>query len=80
MILCLDTSSLVKLYIDESGSDEVQTMVAAADLVGTSLVAHARRFREKAYSSEDYRRLVSTFDSQPRNASIREGFTPHPRG
>jgi len=69
VILYLDTSSLVKLYVNETHSDEVHSIVEAADLIGTSLVAYveakaafARRFREGAYASRDYRRLLSTFD------------------
>jgi uncharacterized protein len=38
--LYLDTSSLVKLYVEEVGSDEVQHLVAQAALVATSIVAY----------------------------------------
>lgn len=41
MILYLDTSSLVKLYISEDGSTEVQQAVDNADAVSTSVVAFA---------------------------------------
>jgi len=36
----LDTSSLVKLYVDEAGSDEVHELVAEAAVVATSAVAY----------------------------------------
>ncbi|MFI5179750.1 MAG: type II toxin-antitoxin system VapC family toxin [Vicinamibacterales bacterium] len=39
MTLYLDTSSLVKLYVEEAGSDEVRQDLAAADVVVTSAVA-----------------------------------------
>ena len=54
MILYLDTSSLVKLYVDEPGSEDVLRLVDQAELVTTSVVAYAearaalaRRRREK---------------------------------
>lgn len=39
--LYLDTSSLVKLYVEESGSDGVRALVAQAMVVATSVVAYA---------------------------------------
>ena len=41
MTLYLDTSSLVKLYIEEVGSDDVRGLVARAAVVATSMVAYA---------------------------------------
>ena len=41
MTLYLDTSSLVKLYVDEQGSDDVRALVARASVVATSVVALA---------------------------------------
>lgn len=41
MTLYLDTSSLVKLYVHESGSDEVRDLAGAAGVVATSMVAYA---------------------------------------
>ena len=40
MIVYLDTSALVKLYVQEVGSTQVRLAVARADLVATSLVAY----------------------------------------
>ena len=39
--LYLDTSSLVKLYVEEAGSGEVRELVAGAAVVATSIVAYA---------------------------------------
>jgi len=68
MILYLDTSSLVKLYIEEEDSDAVCRLVDVAGAAGTSLIAYAearsafaRKFREKAVSPADYKRLISAF-------------------
>jgi predicted nucleic acid-binding protein len=35
--LYLDTSSLVKLYVEEVGSDDVRNLVAHATIVATSI-------------------------------------------
>lgn len=40
MILYLDTSSLVKLYVEEAGSDEVRELASQAAIVATSIVAY----------------------------------------
>lgn len=55
MTLYLDTSSLVKLYVDEPGSDAVRALVDTATVVATSAIAYpearaafARRHRERA--------------------------------
>ena len=74
MILYLDTSSLVKLYVEETASADVQGLVGSAEVTGTSLIAYAearaafaRRFSENAFSSEDYNRLRSQFGSDWKN-------------
>ena len=41
MTLYLDTSSLVKLYVTEAGSDVVRQLVGDATVVATSVVAYA---------------------------------------
>ena len=55
MTLYLDTSSLVKLYVAEPGSDTVRAHVDRATVVATSMIAYpearaalARRRRERA--------------------------------
>lgn len=74
MILYLDTSSLVKLYVEEGSSAAVEGLVRSAEATGTSLIAYAearaafaRRFRENAFSSKDYKRLRSRFESDWKN-------------
>ncbi len=64
MIVYLDTSSLVKLYIEEEGSGEVALLVNRSEITATSLVAYAeakaafaRRFREAAFTENEYNRL-----------------------
>lgn len=65
MNLYLDTSALVKLYVDEPGRHVVLTAVEQADLVGTSIVAYvearaalARRRRERGLTPGAHRRAV----------------------
>ncbi len=41
MIVYLDTSSLVKLYVEETGSERIKTLVIEASLVSTSKIAYA---------------------------------------
>ena len=41
MTLYLDTSSLVKLYVEEDGSADVRALVGRAEVVATSVVAFA---------------------------------------
>lgn len=40
MILYLDTSSLVKLYVEEDGSQAVRSLVDLATVVATSVIAY----------------------------------------
>jgi predicted nucleic acid-binding protein len=41
MILYLDSSALVKRYVAEPGSPEVNEMIARAELVGTAIISRA---------------------------------------
>ena len=68
MILYLDTSSLVKLYVEEEGSREVRQLVEEAAVVSTSVVAFpearaafARLVREKILTPDQL-------------ATVRRGF------
>lgn len=70
MIACLDTSSLVKLYVEESDSDRVRDLVESVDVVATSRVAYTeavaafgRRLREKSFSRKETR--VTRTDDRP---------------
>lgn len=70
MILYLDSSSLVKIYLDEAESDRVREWVTAAEVVATSRVAFpevlsafARRKEEGDLDSETLALLRARFES-----------------
>ena len=61
MILYLDTSSLIKLYVQEIGTPEVESLVSEASLVCTSVIAYAearsalaRLCREGSLTAEEH--------------------------
>ena len=69
MTLYLDTSSLVKLYIAEPGSDAVRRLVNQAIVVATSAIAYpetraalARRRRERALSPAAFAFATRAFE------------------
>lgn len=71
MLLYLDTSALVKLFIEERYSGRVREWVDAVDIVLTCRVAYAeavaafsRRHCEGVLKQTDYRRVVQVFDGQ----------------
>lgn len=77
MILYLDTSSLVKLYITEAHSRLVRTWVEEAEIVATCRVAYPemisalnRRFRAGDLSKGDYDLLVKTFAGEWRHFAV----------
>lgn len=68
MICYLDTSALVKLYVDENGSDTVWELVNKSLILATCKVAYAearaalaRGIREGALDEKGYRLAVSAF-------------------
>jgi len=68
MMLYLDTSALVKLYVDEPMSQELAVAVDEAEAVATSLLAYAearaafaRARREARLSVQAYRQVVEAF-------------------
>lgn len=70
MRLYLDTSALVKLYVDEEGSPLVRSAVDQAGLIATSAIAYVearaafvRRRHEGGLSGRDYRRVIRDFDA-----------------
>lgn len=70
MILYLETSNLVKLYVEEPDSEDIKIRVAESDVVATSLVSYvearaalARKFREKGLTARDYESIKSDLDS-----------------
>ena len=78
MILYLDTSSLLKLYVQEPGTEEVQSRVGVAEVVATSAIAYpeahaalARRQREGALTRAEFRTCLDRFrDSWPRLLAV----------
>lgn len=71
MTLYLDTSSLVKLYVAEIGSDEVRDLVDRATIVATSVVAYpearaalARLRRTGDLTSSQLARARRAFETQ----------------
>ena len=71
MTLYLDTSSLVKLYVAEPGSDVVRRLVAAASVVATSTIAYtetraalARRRRERALRPKAFVSAKKAFEAE----------------
>jgi uncharacterized protein len=67
---CLDTSSLVKLYVREEGSQEIESLVADADVVTCSAVTYAecraalaRRRRERTLAAADLPAIVARLDA-----------------
>ncbi len=70
MILYLDTSALVKLYVEEDGSEDVDRAVRDASRVATSAVAYpevratfARLERDEDITSEEHRAAVADLDA-----------------
>ena len=71
MILYLDSSALVKLYVSEAGSDAVAGAVEQAEFVGTSLISRAetvaaltRAARVGVLRPEDARAAAQVFRSE----------------
>jgi uncharacterized protein len=69
--LYLDTSSLVKLYVQEVGSQDVRNLVAQAAVVSTSIVAYsearaalARLRRSRDLSAAQFAAAKRNFEEQ----------------
>lgn len=69
MIVYLDTSSLVKLYVEEDGSQLVRALVERAEIVATSVVAYAearaalaRQRREGGLTAAAFGQAKTDFD------------------
>jgi predicted nucleic acid-binding protein len=69
VILYLDTSSLVKIYLPEVDSAAVKRMVDTAEVVASSRLAYvearaafARKRRERGLTAKDYRDVLQDFD------------------
>lgn len=77
MILYLDTSSLVKLYIEENESAQIESLVKTSEVSATSIVAYAearaafaRRFREQCFTSAEHNRIKTYFTKDWQNYFI----------
>lgn len=78
MRLYLDTSALVKLYVDEDGAPAVRAASAGAEVITTSALAYvearsafARRRYEGALTPGEYRRVARDLDDDwPRYLTI----------
>jgi predicted nucleic acid-binding protein len=81
LILYLDTSNLVKLYVEEPGSASVRRLVEQAEIVTSSIVAYpearaafARRHRERSLAPADHRRAKAALDADwPRVLALEVG-------
>src|SRR4030042_5745765 len=65
MIVYLDTSSLVKLYVEETGSERIKDIVHNAMVIATSKIAYAearaafaRKQKEDGFSIKNLRKIV----------------------
>ncbi len=74
MIIYLDTSDLVKLYVLERNTDQINTHVNNTQVVATSIISYAearaafaRKFREKGLGESEYRKIIRTLDNDWEN-------------
>lgn len=79
MIVYLDTSSLVKLYVTEINSDRIKEIVNKASVVSTSKVAYAearsafaRKQREDAFPVNILRQIVDDLNGDWENFFVTE--------
>ena len=70
MILYLDTSSFIKLYVEEEGSEQVRRMAASAELASSSVVAYvemraalARIYQSTRLDAASYQKALRTFEA-----------------
>lgn len=68
MILYCDTSALIKRYVEEDGTDQVDELWDKSEVVSTSVVAFAesmatfrRKFREGMFSKKEYDFTINKF-------------------
>lgn len=74
MVVYLDTSALLKLYVEEEGRELVREAVAAAEVAATSTVAYAearaglaRRLREADFTEDEHSRAVERLSGEWRS-------------
>lgn len=71
MIVYLDASALVKRYVSEAGSREVNALIAGASLVGTAAISHsevssalAKAVRTQLLSREEAASALQVFNAE----------------
>ncbi len=71
MVVYLDTSALLKLYVEEEGRELVRGAVRSAEVAATSTVTYAearaglaRRAREGDFTDEEHGRAVKRLDEE----------------
>lgn len=71
MILYLDTSSMVKMYVEERGSEQVLALAREARTVATSWLSYtearsafARKYRDGLISLAEYEESVENFERE----------------
>ncbi|MCK4645856.1 MAG: type II toxin-antitoxin system VapC family toxin [Candidatus Aminicenantes bacterium] len=74
MILYLDTSDIVKLYVQEKNSEKIRGLVESCEVITTSIISYAetraafaRIFREKGIHVKAYRQIIADLDSDWEN-------------
>jgi predicted nucleic acid-binding protein len=79
MILYLDTSARVKLYVKEPGSEAVRALLERAQVVSASRVAYVemranlvRKLRHGEVSEEECRYVLSDFEKDWKNYFVIE--------
>ncbi len=77
MMLYVDTSALIKRYVEEDGSDRVNALWNGATGIATSVVAFAemiaalnRKRREGVLSAAEYTRTATAFKSDYRRVIL----------
>ena len=77
MILYLETSNLVKLYVQEEDSGEIARLVSDSEAVATSIIAYAearaafaRTLRDKGISDEDHKGIKNDLDRDWENIFV----------
>ncbi|MBZ0157890.1 MAG: type II toxin-antitoxin system VapC family toxin [Alphaproteobacteria bacterium] len=71
MIVYMDASALVKRYVAEAGSGEVDTLIAEASVVGTAVISHAeaasalaKAVRMRLLSREEAASALQVFNAE----------------
>ena len=77
MILYLETSNLVKLYVQEADSREIAKLVSDSEAVATSIIAYAearaafaRKLRERGISDEHHKKIKNDLNRDWENLFV----------